>query len=205
MMFPMVVPRAPVTVTETDVRPARRRDPLMIPVCESSVSPAGKLVAANVSGPAPDAGMRNRNGLPGVAPVMRGLLIRGSASRFDAIMGAGSAGGATADGRVAASAITIAAPPQSAMSSVPPSPPSPTYNVICFAPVRSTEIGFGGSPARMIPESYRLAPSVHTSKVTEPRPVFRASSIPTIDTNRVALPSSAIHSSPSAATPSPCE
>ena len=42
------------------------------PVFESRDNPAGRFFAANVSGSSPDAGIRNMNGLPGVAPVMRG-------------------------------------------------------------------------------------------------------------------------------------
>ena len=44
----------------------------MMPVFASSVRPAGRFFAANVSGSSPDAGIMNMNGLPGVAPVMRG-------------------------------------------------------------------------------------------------------------------------------------
>ena len=53
----------------------------------SSVRPAGRFFAENVSGPSPDAGMRKRNGRPGVAPVMRGELICGGADRIGAICG----------------------------------------------------------------------------------------------------------------------
>ena len=48
--------------------------------------------AANVSGASPVAGMRKRNGRPGVPPVMRGGLMRGVAGQPDAIGGGASEG-----------------------------------------------------------------------------------------------------------------
>ena len=56
----------------TVVRPAAFKAPVMRRVFGSSVSPAGRFRAANVSGSSPEAGIMNMNGLPGVAPVMRG-------------------------------------------------------------------------------------------------------------------------------------
>src|ERR1051326_3505820 len=65
-------PFASLTDTSTSVRPAAFSEPVMMPVFGSSVSPAGRLRAEYVRSPSPDAGILNRNGRPGVAPVMRG-------------------------------------------------------------------------------------------------------------------------------------
>ena len=65
-------PAGPFTVIFTAVLPAALSDPERMPVFSSSVRPAGRFSAAKVSGPSPVAGMRNRNGRPGVAPTMRG-------------------------------------------------------------------------------------------------------------------------------------
>lgn len=81
-----------VAVIETSLRPALAICPLMIPDFSSSVSPAGRPRAENVSGASPVAGTRNKNGRPGVPPVMRGGLMRGVAGQADAIGGAGSDG-----------------------------------------------------------------------------------------------------------------
>ena len=73
-----------------------------MPVFESNVSPAGRFLAAYVNGPSPEAGIRNKNGRPGVAPVILGELMRGSALRLDAIGGAGSTGSVMTSGRTCA-------------------------------------------------------------------------------------------------------
>ena len=88
--------------------------------------------------------MRNKKGRPGVVPVTRGLFSRGASVLLDAITGIGSLGGEVVVGRAAPSAMTIAAPPQSAISPAAPSPPSLTNRIICLPPVRSTEIGVAG-------------------------------------------------------------
>ena len=55
-------------------------EPLMIPVAGSSDSPSGRLRAEKLSGPSPVAGMRNRNGRPGVLPVIAGCGSPAAAS-----------------------------------------------------------------------------------------------------------------------------
>ena len=89
VICPVALPFAFVTVTSTTVRPAFVSDPVMSPVCASSVRPAGRFFAANVSGSSPDAGIRNMNGRPGVAPVIVGELNCGADDRLDAIGGCG--------------------------------------------------------------------------------------------------------------------
>ena len=48
--------------------PAAGVRPVMMPVCGSSVSPAGRPSAAKAIGRSPVHGMRYRNGFPGRAP-----------------------------------------------------------------------------------------------------------------------------------------
>ena len=48
-----------------------------MPVAESSEMPSGRCSAAYFSGFSPVAGIRNRNGRPGVVPTTRGPLMRG--------------------------------------------------------------------------------------------------------------------------------
>src|SRR5262245_16163684 len=78
VISPAVEPAADVTVTWTTVLPAAFSAPVIMPVAESNIRPSGRLLAANVMGPSPEAGIRNRNGRPGVAPVTRGALISGT-------------------------------------------------------------------------------------------------------------------------------
>src|SRR5262245_55524800 len=96
------LPAALATVISTSLRPSRAMAPEMMPVAASSASPAGKPRALKLSGASPVAGMRNRNGRPGVPPVMRGGLICGAAGQPDAIGGAGS------DGNVQLSGVAVA-------------------------------------------------------------------------------------------------
>src|SRR5437870_10329844 len=98
----------------------------------------------------------------------------------------------------------ITAPAQSASSSLLPSPALSMKSVICLAPVRSTDISFGGSPLRTVPESAIFLPSSHTSKLTDPTPFFLPSSTPTIDRNRIASPLRSIVTSLMAIDPIPC-
>src|SRR6186997_2621767 len=69
---PEVLPLGFDTVISTGVRPALASEPVIHPVFASSFKPAGRFLAVNDSGSSPDAGIMNMNGLPGVAPVMRG-------------------------------------------------------------------------------------------------------------------------------------
>ena len=131
------LPRALVTVISTSVRPARAIAPVMTPVFASSVRPAGRLRAANVSGASPVAGMRKMNGRPGVPPVMRGGLMRGAAGQPDAIGGAGSDGNVQLSGFSVAPAFRKISPPaQSALSPVLTSLPSSISSSRKRAPVQ---------------------------------------------------------------------
>ena len=94
VIWPVVFPFGLVTVTSTTVRPALESDPVIRPVLLSSVRPAGRFFAANVSGSSPDAGIRNMNGRPGVAPVIFGEFNCGTDDWLDAIGGAASTTGA---------------------------------------------------------------------------------------------------------------
>ena len=99
---------------------------------------AGGSATLNVSGASPVAGIRNRNGRPGVAPTIRGELRRGSGCRV-ATIAADSAGSVTTSGRACASrASSSNAPPQITSSSRRPSPPSLTERIELL---RALEIG----------------------------------------------------------------
>ena len=87
----------------------------MMPVVRSSVSPAGRWRAEKASGPSPVAGMRNRNGRPGVEPTTRAPWIAGRGGPPEAMGGGGSAEVAIATGRAVAPGTGVRiAPAQSA-------------------------------------------------------------------------------------------
>ena len=190
--------------TCTFVVPGSAIEPEMMPVFVSIESPAGRPVAAKVSGASPVAGSRNRNGRPGVAPTMRGPLRRGVADALDARRGADSSTGGIAFGACAPSPAITTAPAQSASSSRLPSPASPTRRTICRAPVREISIGFAGSPDLTGPELNASLPSSQTSNVTDPWPFLRLSSMAPTACSRVAAPPRSYHSSVFEVTPRPC-
>ena len=187
-IWPDAFPRRFDTVTSTIVRPDSSIEPLMIPDAASSRSPRGRFRTLNVSGASPVAGMRNRNGRPGVVPTIRGELRRGCGCRV-ATIAADSAGSVTTSGRACASrASSSNAPPQITSSSRRPSPPSLTERMSCFVPLRSALSSFGASPLFITPDDAASLPSTQTSNVALPTPDLRRSSTPTIEANRVAAP-----------------
>src|SRR5215831_6677674 len=72
VMSPSALPFAFEIVRCTTVRPFDASDPVIRPVELFNVSPDGRFLASNFNGASPDAGIRNMNGRPGVAPVIRG-------------------------------------------------------------------------------------------------------------------------------------
>ena len=87
---------------------------------------------------------------PWVYPALSGVAV--VSGFIDAIAGTGSRGTCATFGFTALPcAITMSAPPQSALSFPGPSPLSTVASTSRFTPFKSTEISFGASPPRSTP------------------------------------------------------
>ena len=139
-------PFGPVTDRPTTVVPAAFTEPPRMPVFGSSVTPAGRPEAEKASGPWPVAGMRNRNGRPGVVPTTRGWWMAGLGSVPEAI-GTGGSGtpGRTTGTNVAPGPMVIRAPAQAAAARSGAMPPWTTSRSV-FAFTRSLMRRTGSLP-----------------------------------------------------------
>ena len=142
----MARPFGPATARSTTVVPRAVTEPVRIPALGSSVTPAGRPAAEKTSGPSPVAGMRNRNGRPGVVPTTRGWWIAGRGS----VPEARGVGGAEAVARTTGTnpvpgPMAITAPAQAAASRSGAMPPRTTSRSL-LAPARSAVSRTGSLP-----------------------------------------------------------